>query len=121
MDSVDHYIYSLREEDRALVGSMISCIQRWEPGVTQGISYGMAALFCGGKPLVSIIVRKNHLSLYPFSGKVIERLKSDLIGFKTTSGSIHFSGDNPIPETLLKKIIEARILEIGVDSSLDPS
>lgn len=72
----------------------------------------MPSFLYRGHSLVSFIVRKKHFSLYPFSGKVIEKLKADLTGFAVTTGSIHFTVENTINDNLLHMIVEARMHEI---------
>jgi uncharacterized protein YdhG (YjbR/CyaY superfamily) len=82
------------------------------PSAQVGESYGMPAYMYKGKPLLSIMIRKNFLSLYPFSGRVIAGLENELREYETTSGSVHFTVKDSIPDSLLIRIIEARMVEI---------
>jgi uncharacterized protein YdhG (YjbR/CyaY superfamily) len=63
------------------------------------------------RPLVYYAAFKNHLSLFPTSGPT-ETLKSKLTGYKVSKGTIQFTTENPLPDTLIKEIILARKSEI---------
>jgi uncharacterized protein YdhG (YjbR/CyaY superfamily) len=54
---------------------------------------------------------KNHCSFFPWDSKTVEQFKEELTGFKTSAGTIQFTPEKPIPNDLLKKIIERRIKE----------
>lgn len=112
MNQVDQYITTLKPPIQALFKEMQSVVQVLVPDLTQDISYNLPAFFYRQKPLISFVENKKFLSLYPFSGKVIAKLESKLTDFKTTTGSIHFSVEQPIPEALLQEIIQARMAEI---------
>jgi uncharacterized protein YdhG (YjbR/CyaY superfamily) len=98
--------------DEAQLARIRAVAKRVVPTPEEGVSYGMPAYFYRGKPFLSAVARKKHLSLYPFSGKVIAQLRDKLAGYELTTGSIHFSSENPIPDALLEEIIFARLREI---------
>ena len=58
-------------------------------------------------------LRRMGESLRILSGQFCyaEKISGDLKGFQITKGTIRFSPDNPIPITLLKKLIKARITQ----------
>ena len=105
---VDEYIASLGDAERAVIAHIYDLASELVPTAEQGVSYGMPCLKFNGKGLVSVMVTKKFLSLYPFSGLEAVIGKDELAGFETTTGSIHFSADHPIPDALLRKIITAR-------------
>jgi uncharacterized protein YdhG (YjbR/CyaY superfamily) len=41
----------------------------------------------------------------------LKKFRGDLKGFQITKGTIRFSPDNPLPITLVKKLVKARIAE----------
>jgi uncharacterized protein YdhG (YjbR/CyaY superfamily) len=55
---------------------------------------------------------KNHCSLFPMSGSVIERFQDDLKGYHTSKGTLQFPVDKPLPAALVKKMVKARVAQI---------
>lgn len=81
----------------------------------------MAALIYRGKGLVATVRRKGFLSLYAYSGTVIASLSDALKDFDTTSGSVHYSADQQLPDAVIRRIVEARRAEIDAKAqSADP-
>ena len=50
---------------------------------------------------------KNHCAFYP--GAVVGVLKNELRDYDTSKGTIRFPSDNPLPATLVRKLVKARI------------
>ena len=109
---VDEYIESLTIPQQSELRRIQNIVSTIVPTAEQGISYKMPAFLYRGKPLLSCIVNKKFLSIYPFSGKVISKLSNDLAGFELTAGSIHFSLTHALSEDLITQILNARIMEI---------
>jgi uncharacterized protein YdhG (YjbR/CyaY superfamily) len=42
---------------------------------------------------------------------VIAAFKKELKGFTTSKGTIHFPVDKPLPTTLLRKLVKARVMQ----------
>jgi uncharacterized protein YdhG (YjbR/CyaY superfamily) len=82
------------------------------PDLEQGRSYGMPALRYRAKPLLSAIETKRHLSLFPFSGKVVAAVAPDLEGSVVSKGTIRFSVEHPLPEAFVTRVVELRRSEI---------
>jgi uncharacterized protein YdhG (YjbR/CyaY superfamily) len=66
-----------------------------------------------GKGLAAYAAAKTHCSLYPMSSEIVPLLENELVGFKTSIGTIQFTVDHPLPEALVRKIIKARLAEIA--------
>jgi len=109
---VARYLNTIDEADRETLAQVYAIASRVVPEAEEGTSYGMAALLYRGKGLVATVQGKKFLSLYPYSGSVIASLADALSDFETTSGSIHYSTDHPLPEALVKRIVETRRDEI---------
>jgi uncharacterized protein YdhG (YjbR/CyaY superfamily) len=109
MSVIDDYLDSLNGVEKAVLGHMYGVVRQTVPDATEELSYGMPTFKYKRMGLIAIIANKKFLSVYPFSGRVIENLKSELGGFELTKGSIHFMPDNPISDDLLRKIITARL------------
>ena len=63
-----------------------------------------------GRHLVHFAAYKNHIGFYPTQSG-IKTFKKDLSSFKTSTGTIQFPLDQPIPFDLVKKIVKFRVKE----------
>ena len=111
--NVDEYLAGVPEPAHTTLNRVRATIRSVVPkGTTEVISYGMPTFKYRGKGLVAIAAFKQHCSLFPMSGAVIEKFKDELEGFHTSKGTLQFPVDKPLAATLMKKIIKARMAEI---------
>jgi len=107
--SVDQYLAEVPKEDRIALEKLRKAIKAAAPEAEEMISYRMPAYKYHG-PLVFFAAFQNHLSL--FVGKLIPvALKKELAGYVTKAGTIHFTAQKPLPSSLVKKIVKARMKE----------
>ncbi len=78
----------------------------------QGMGYGMPALTYRGKSLLSVMRAKKHIGLYPYSASVVEAVADLLTGFDFGKGTIRFQPERPLPDDVLRKLVETRRAEI---------
>lgn len=114
MGDVDTYLGSIDGPDRDALRRVYDIARDVVPEAEQGTSYAMAALLYRGKGLVATVRAKKFLSLYPYSGSVVASVIDALGDFETTSGSIHYSAEHPLPEAVVRRVVEARRAEIDV-------
>jgi uncharacterized protein YdhG (YjbR/CyaY superfamily) len=75
------------------------------------ISYGIPA-FKDEVVLVWFAAFANHCSLFP-TASVIAKFKAELKDYSTSKGTIHFPLDKPVPISLVKRIVKARVAEVA--------
>ena len=108
--NVDEYLAGVPEPARSTLNKMRAAIRSTvPPEATETISYGMPAFKHKGV-LVWFAAFSNHCSLFP-TASVIEAFKSELKGFSTSKGTIHFPTDKPLPTALVKKLVKARVAQ----------
>jgi uncharacterized protein YdhG (YjbR/CyaY superfamily) len=112
MGEVTDYIATLDGDRRAAVEHVVARARELVPAAEEGMSYGMPALRYRDSPLVSAVVTKNHVGLFPFSPEVVDVVAPDLAGFRRTKGSISFQPDTPVPDDVLDRIVLLRRDEI---------
>jgi uncharacterized protein YdhG (YjbR/CyaY superfamily) len=109
--SVDEYIAGVPEPARSTLKKMRAAIRlAAPPEATETISYRIPAFKHKGV-LVWFAAFSNRCSLFP-TAAVIEEFKSELKGFSTSKGTIHFPIDKPLPTALVKKLVKARVAQI---------
>ncbi len=109
--NVDEYLAGVPEPARGTLNKMRAAIRSAAPReATEIISYGMPAFKHNGV-LVWFAAFSDHCSLFP-TAAVIEAFKTELKGFSTSKGTIHFPTDRPLPAALVKKMVKARVAQI---------
>jgi len=81
------------------------------PKATECISYQMPAFRLDGAVIAGFRATNKGCSYFPFSGSTLATLASELEGYEMTKGSLHFDPKKPLPATLVRKLLEARIAE----------
>lgn len=108
--NVDEYLALVSEPARSTLNKMRDVIRSVvPPDATEAISYGIPAFKYKGM-LVWFAAFSKHCSLFPGSS-VLEAFKNELKGFKTSKGTIQFPVDRPLPATLVKKLVKARVAQ----------
>jgi uncharacterized protein YdhG (YjbR/CyaY superfamily) len=112
---IDRYLATLDEPKRSTLESLRESILEILPDADQGISYGVPAFKVKGKTVAGFAAFKNHLSYVPHSGSVLATLRDDVAPYETSKGSLKFAVDKPLPKRLVKKLVSARMRELGFE------
>ncbi len=114
MTVIDEYLKTVEPAKRTALERIRQVAKTIVPTAEEVISYGMPTLKYQGKPFLGFDAHKNHIGVYPYSSQVIETLKDQLQGYGLTKGAIQVPLDKPIPENLLRDVINARLKAITV-------
>lgn len=106
---IDAYLNSVDEPKRTTLSQLRQAILRAIPDAEQGISYGLPAFKINGNTIAGFGAFKNHLSYLPHSGSVLPELSQELTGYSTSTGSLRFQIDSPLPQALVEKLIAVRL------------
>ena len=107
---IDEYLADVPEPARSTLNKIRAAIRSAAPAeATETISYKMPAFKYKGV-LIWFAAFSDHCSLFP-TAAIVEVFKDELKGYSTSKGTIHFPVDKPLPATLVKKIVKARIAE----------
>jgi uncharacterized protein YdhG (YjbR/CyaY superfamily) len=77
------------------------------------ISYQIPTYKLGSDPVLYFAGWKQHYSLYPASGELIEAFKNDLAPYEVNKSTIRFPLSEPVPVELIGRIAEFRVKEIA--------
>ena len=105
--TIDEYLAPLSHEKRAALERLRKTILAAAPGAEECISYQLPAFRLDGRHLVWFGATANHCAFYP--GAVIDDFKDELEGYDTSKGTVRFQPDHPLPATLIRKLVKARI------------
>lgn len=112
MSGFDDLLARIDGNDHTAVAGVLDVARREVPDVVEGTSYGMPVLLHGGRPLLGLTASARHLSLHPFSPAVVEAVAGELPGHSLSKGTIRFTGDRPIPDDVVARIVALRVAEI---------
>jgi uncharacterized protein YdhG (YjbR/CyaY superfamily) len=110
--TIDEYLAPLSEEKRAALQKLRRAIKAAAPQAEECISYQIPAFRLGGRLLVAFGAAAKHCAFYPGSAPV-EGFKDELDPYDTSKGTIRFQAERPLPTTLVRKLVKARIAERG--------
>lgn len=111
---IDDYLATVEEPKRSTLEELRRSILDVVPDAEQCISYGMPAFKVKGKTVAGFAAFKDHLSYLPHSGSVLGELDSDLAGYTSTKGSLHFAVDQPLPGPLVRRLVETKMRQLGL-------
>ena len=108
MSPIEKYLTTMTEPERAEFERIRKIVHQTVPDVEEGFSYGMPGFKHHNKFLLWVGAFKDHMSLFPASAP-IAALKDKLKDYKMSKGTIQFTLDNPLPESLIKEILHMRL------------
>jgi uncharacterized protein YdhG (YjbR/CyaY superfamily) len=111
-EQVDAYLAGVEEPKRSTLEQLRRAILAVIPDADEVISYQVPAFRVDGKVVAGFAAFRNHLSYLPFSGSVLDKLGDEAKGYGGTKSALHFPVDQPLPEPLVRRLIEIRLAEI---------
>ena len=114
MSEIDEYLAGVSGDKRAVLDKLRKTIRSIVPKAEECISYGMPAFRLDGAVIAGFQATAKGYSYYPFSGRTLRTLADDLRRYDMTKSALHFSSDKPLPATLVRKLIQARIAETRI-------
>ena len=109
--SIDAYLAKVRGEKRAALDQLSKTIRAIVPKADECISYGIPAFRFEGRIVAGFAATAKGCSYFPFSGSTLGALADEIEDYDRTKSSLHFDPAKPLPTTLVRKLIKARIAE----------
>jgi uncharacterized protein YdhG (YjbR/CyaY superfamily) len=107
--AIDEYLSRTSVSNRALLRELRKTIHALVPEVEECISYRMPAFRYDGVIIAGFAARSSSCSFYPFSGRTLKTLAKDVAGYSQTKSALHFSAEKPLPASLVRKLLDARM------------
>ena len=106
--TIDEYLATLSSDKRAALEKLRRAIKSAAPKAEECISYQMPSFRLNGRMLVSFAAWANHCAFYPGSYP-LEVHQKELKTYDTSKGTLRFPIDRPLPASLVRKLVKARI------------
>ena len=108
-DDIDQYIAGFPKTTQDILEQLRATIRKAAPEAEETINYGIPTFILKGN-LVHFGGFKNHIGFYP-APSGINAFKKKLSAYEGAKGSIKFPIDQPLPFTLISKIVKFRVKE----------
>ena len=109
--NIDEYIAEFPPEVRELLERVRALVHEYAPGATETISYAIPTFDLAGRHLVHFAAFAKHLGFYP-TGSGMDAFRDELGAYKTSRGTVQFPFDRPLPEELVRRMVEFRVARI---------
>jgi len=107
--TVDEYLKALPVNVQITLGQVRKAIKAACPEAEEIISYQIPAYKYKGHIIIYFAAFKNHCSIYAMGYSLIEEFKNLLKNYDISGTTIHFPLDKPLPASLVRKLVKARI------------
>jgi len=109
INSIDEYIGTYPSDVQMVLQELRKAIKEAAPEAEETISYQIPTIKLNGN-LVHFAAFKNHIGFYPTSSG-IKAFKRELSRYEVSTGTVRFPIDEPLPVSLIKRIVRFRVKE----------
>jgi uncharacterized protein YdhG (YjbR/CyaY superfamily) len=113
--TIDEYLARVEPEQRVALEALRRVIRTAAPEAKEVITYGIPAFRQDGF-LIGFAASAKHCSLHPMNNHTVADFAADLAGYSTSTGTVRFTPDTPLPAALVRKIVKARVAENKADA-----
>lgn len=107
--TIDAYLKNLSPDQRRALQKLRQDIRAAAPDAEECISYRIPGFRWKGRYLVGFGAASKHCAFYP--GSILQAFANELHGYDTAKGTIRFRPEKPLPKSLVRKLIKARIAQ----------
>ncbi len=108
--TVDEYIAAAPREMQKPLKDLRKAIRSAAPDAEETIGWRMQYYKYKGM-LVFFAAFKDHMSFFPGSKSTAKDFADELKDFEISGTTIHFTPEKPLPPTLVKRMVRARVRE----------
>jgi uncharacterized protein YdhG (YjbR/CyaY superfamily) len=113
-DPILSYLATLPQSQRDTLTALRITLRDLLPDASECISYNMPCFKVDGVAVAGFDGFKDHCSYFPHSGNVVGQINGVPTWCTVASkGTLQFPVDRPLPKTLVRKLVRARLREIA--------
>jgi len=112
---VDKFLATVPEPQRSTLQELRVILKKILPAGEEKIHYGVPAIQMNGKSIAGYASAKKHCSYFPHSGALLEPMADQLTKYEFSKGTLHFPVDKCLPITLVRKLVKARLQQLGMN------
>lgn len=109
--SIDEYIAEFPPDTQRVLQRMREIISSVAPEAVETISYAIPTFDLNGRHLVHFAGYAHHVGLYP-TPSGMTAFAGELEPYRHGKGTARFALGAPLPEALIKRIVEFRVSEV---------
>jgi uncharacterized protein YdhG (YjbR/CyaY superfamily) len=110
-NTVEKYLKSLPDDMSNTLEKVRKVIKSTVPKADEVIHYQLPAFKLNGMPFAAFGAFKEHCSYFTMSHVIMKELKDELSKYHTSGVTIHFPPGKPLPASLIKKLVKAKLRE----------
>lgn len=120
LDQIRAYLTAQPPGARAVLKQIRDVIRTVAPDAVDSFSYRIPGVKLDGKALLWYAGFTHHTSLYPIGETIRNRFRAELEGYETSKGTVRFPLDQPLPVSLVRRLVKARMDEVRPTSRHTP-
>ena len=109
--TIDEYLAGVSPGFRAGLRTLRKTIRAAAPRASESITYGIPTFKQGGQRLIYFSAATRHCAIHMVRKTYLE--EAVRLGFGVGRGSIRFTPEHPLPDRLVRRIVNARLAEIA--------
>ena len=109
---IDDYLRAVSPDRKKALEDLRAKIRAAVPDAQECLSYGMPAFRVPGGVVAGFLATKSGCSYFPFSGSTLGTVATHVRAYGQTKSALHFPPEKPLPATLVRRLIKARLAEM---------
>lgn len=114
--TIDEYLAEFPAQVRARLERVREIAREVAPDAVETISYAIPTFDLNGHHLVHFAGFAKHIGLYP-TPSGMEAFEDELSRYKRGKGSVQLPLDQPLPEDLIRRLVEYRVAVVTARKS----
>ena len=106
------YLGALPPRARRHMNEIRRIVRSVAPDAVESFSYRIPGFRLDNRVFLYYAAFTAHCSLYPMGAAIRRAHAAALKGYKTSTGTIQFPLDTPLPSALVKRLVRARMAEV---------